>query len=413
MSQDITATLLPASKVDFYVLDNGTEAAAALFTGDWRFARVSMQVTRGGIDAAIATYSQYASPDVLIVETDDISENFITQLGQLANVCSPETDAVIVGPMNDVHLYRSLVGMGVRDYLVRPVTQEDLVKVIAKAIIDKRGLSGARLVTVSGAKGGVGCTTIAQILAWSISDACRQKTMLMDAAGSPGSLGIAYGIEPATTFAEAVRIGLGGTDDDMKRIVQSAGDQLSLLVCGGEPMLTESPDAESFEALVNRIMQKYPVVVLDLSGSSPAVHKRMVVRANSVVVVSTAMLPSLRNSRTLLNDIKNMRAGLKDIDVVINMIGIAQSEEVAAKDIKTALDLEPIAKIPFAPKIFGGGEASGKPVGQNKAAADIMKQIETLARRVAVANPTAKETDDGSGGKKDSPLGFLKKITGK
>src|SRR5688572_19523640 len=121
MSQDITATLLPASRVDFYTLDDATAATAGHLTSDWRFARVAIHVTRGGIDAAVAAYSQYASPDMIIVETNDISENFIGQLGQLAGVCAAGTDAVIVGPMNDVHLYRNLVGMGVRDYLVRPV----------------------------------------------------------------------------------------------------------------------------------------------------------------------------------------------------------------------------------------------------------------------------------------------------
>jgi pilus assembly protein CpaE len=408
MTQDITATLLPTSRVDFYVLDDGTAATAGKLPDDWRFARVTTHVTRGGIDAAIANYAQYASPDMIIIETNDISENFIAQLGQLAGVCAAGTDAVIVGPMNDVHLYRNLVGMGVRDYLVRPVAEDDLVKIIAKSITDKHGLSGSRLVAVLGAKGGVGATTVAQVLAWSMAERLKQKVMLMDAAGSSGSLGIALGAEPASSFTEAVRIGASGSEDDMKRVIQSVSDQLSLLVCGGDPILTDSPDADSVEALVNRIMQKYPVVVLDLSGAAQGVQKRILTRASNTVIVTTPLLPSLRNCRSLLNELKNLRVGFKEFDVVINKKGMAGSDEIADKDIKAALDLEPSAKIAYAPKVFAGGEISGKPVGQNKAAAEVIKPLEALAQRIV---GVAESKEDG--GKKDVAKGFLKMLKGK
>lgn len=403
---DITTSLLPASRVDFFVLDEGTEKTAKQLSSDWRFARVGVQVMQGGIETAIATYGQQASPEIILIETNDISENFIAQLGQLAGVCAEGTDAVIIGPMNDVHLYRSLVGMGVRDYLVRPVPEPDLVAVIAKALVAKRGLAGARLVTVIGTKGGVGTTTIAQALGWSIAEDFKQKTMLMDAAGSSGALGIAYGMEPMAPLTEAVRIGASGTEDDVKRIIQPATEHLSLLVCGGEPMLTDSPDVDGFETLVNRVMQKYPVVVLDLSGTSSGIQKRMIARAAHIVMVTSPLLPSLRNCRTLLNEVRHIRSGVNEIDIVLNMRGLAGADEVAAKDIKTALERDPAAVIPYAPKIFTHGETLGKPVGQNKAAAEIMKSLAHIAGRASgVEAPVSGDTKKDGG-----PQGLLKKL---
>ena len=408
MSQDITASLLPSSRVDFFALDEGTAGTARKLGEDWRFARVDVQVTEGGIEAAIAAYGESGSPEMIIIETNDISDNFIAQLGELAGVCSEGTDAVIIGPMNDVHLYRSLVGMGVRDYLVRPVSEDDLVNVIAKALVDKRGLSGARLVAVTGTKGGVGTTTVAQLLAASIADGLKQKTILMDAAGSSGSLGIAYALEPAAPFAEAVRLGAAGTEDDMKRIVQHASENLSLLVCGGEPILADSPGADEVETLVDRIMQKYPFVVMDLSGASPAVQKRMISRAAHIILVSTPLLPALRNCRTLLNEVRHLRSGADDMDIVINMTGMASGEEVSEKDIKLALDFDPRTRIAFAPKVFNGSEATGKPAAVNKAAGDVMKMILQLAVRAAGVEP-----EEGEDGKKDSGKGGFLKMLGK
>lgn len=403
MAADATSILLPASRVDFFALNEGTAATAQKLAADWRFARVGIQVNNSGIESAVAHYAQTPSPELIIIETDDISDHFIQQLGGLAGVCAPGTDAVIIGPTNDVHLYRSLIGMGVRDYLVRPVAEKDLVNVISKALVEKRGLAGARLIAVVGGKGGVGATAVSQVLAWISADTLKQKTLLMDLAGSNSTLGISYGVEPSTSFSEAVRIGASGSEDDMKRIVQHMGENLSLLVCGGEPILNARPDADGVETLVSRLLQKYPVVVMDLSGASRAVQKRILGLAASVVLVTTPILSALRNTRTYMGEIKSVRTNLKDVALVVNMTGMAGSEEVPYKDIQAALDMEPAAKIPFAPKIFLGSEASGKPVGQDKAAADILKALLPVAAKAAA---TEVKEDDA---KKDDLFASLKK----
>ena len=410
MSQeDITSVLLPASRVDFFALDDGTAERAQQLSADWRFARVVLQIERTGIEGAIARYAQTASPELIIIETNDISDAFIQQLGGLAGVCAEGTDAVVIGPKNDVHLYRSLVEMGIKDYLVRPVSEEDMVKVIARTLVEKRGLSGSRLITVIGSKGGVGTTAVSQIVAWNLSETLKQKTMLMDVAGSSGSIGISFGLEPSATLTEVVRLGTAGTEDDLKRVSQSVTDHLSILVCGGEPMLTDNVDPDSAEALVNRLMQKYPVVAADLSRAAPAVQKRLLSRSAEIVVVTTPMLAALRNTRTLLGEIKAMKSHIKDVDLVVNMQGMAPSEELSVKDIKTALGIDPTATIAYLPKVFAGSEATGKPIGQNKSAAAIMDSLMSIAEKgSAVENKAV-----GADAKKDGTPGFLKKILGK
>lgn len=411
MSQeDITSVLLPASSVDFYAADDTTAALAQKLSADWRFARVAIRTERADIAAAVAHYSGTPSPELIVIETNDISDGFIQQLGALAGVCAEGTDAVIIGPKNDVHLYRSLVEMGVKDYLVRPVSDVDMVKVIARTLIEKRGMSGSRLVAVIGSKGGVGTTAISQILAWNSADKLKQKTMLLDAAGSAGSLGISFGVEPATTRLEAVRIGSSGSEDDMKRICQMVSENLSVLICGGDTIFADSPDADSMEQLVNRLMQKNPVVVMDLSGASPSVQKRILARASQVVLVTTPMLSALRNTRTLLNELKTIRAQLKEVDLVINRQGMAPTEEVPAADIESALGMKPSAVIQHLPKIFAASETTGKPVGQNALASKVIEALMPVTVKA-----TAVEYKGGStgGAKESGVMGLIKKTLGK
>jgi len=409
--EDITSILLPSSHVDFYLLDDSTAALAQKLTEDWRFARVGMKIERAGIDAAINHYRETAAPELVVIETNDIGEAFIEQLGGLASVCAEGTDAVIIGPSNDVHLYRSLVGMGVRDYLVRPVSEEDMAKVIARTLIDKRGLSGSRLVAVMGSKGGVGATSVAQILAWNIAESLKQKTMLMDVAGSAGSIGIAHGLEPSTTLIEAVRLGGAGTDDDMNRIYQSVSEHLFALVCGGEPILMDPSDSDEIETLVSRVMLKFPVVVVDLSHATRPVQKRLMERAVRIVMVTTPTLSALRNVRTLLGEIKTLKAHLKEVDLVVNMRGMASSEEVPAREIKNALSLgiEPSATLPYMPKIFATSEATGKSVGQNKSAGCVIEPLMRIAEKASAIECKGIVDKD----EKDTLMSFIKKTLGK
>jgi pilus assembly protein CpaE len=355
---------------------------------------VEVEIVDGGMEAAIERYSAAASPELILIETNDISENFTAQLEALAGVCAEGTDAVVIGPTNDVHLYRSLVGMGVRDYLVRPISDEDLVAVVAKSLVEKRGLSGSRLVAVMGAKGGVGTSVMAQSLAWLVAENLGQKTLLLDGAGARGTTGVAFGIEPSIGFGEAVRVGQSGSEDDLKRIIQSATDHLFMMVFGNEPLLAESPDADNVEALLDRVMKTYPVVVMDLSGASPAVQKRIMARAAEVIIVSTPHLTALRNGRALVNEVKHLRNGLTAVDFIINKQSMPAVDEVPVADIKNLLGIEPAARIAYAPKIFMSAEMTGKPVGSTKS--DVLKDLLPLAKKAAgLAGASTAKKDDG------------------
>jgi pilus assembly protein CpaE len=394
MSDDITSILLPNARIVVFALDAGTSATAKKLADDWRFARVEVEIVDGGMEAAIERYSAAASPELILIETNDISENFTAQLEALAGVCAEGTDAVVIGPTNDVHLYRSLVGMGVRDYLVRPISDEDLVAVVAKSLVEKRGLSGSRLVAVMGAKGGVGTSVMAQSLAWLVAENLGQKTLLLDGAGARGTTGVAFGIEPSIGFGEAVRVGQSGSEDDLKRIIQSATDHLFMMVFGNEPLLAESPDADNVEALLDRVMKTYPVVVMDLSGASPAVQKRIMARAAEVIIVSTPHLTALRNGRALVNEVKHLRNGLTAVDFIINKQSMPAVDEVPVADIKNLLGIEPAARIAYAPKIFMSAEMTGKPVGSTKS--DVLKDLLPLAKKAAgLAGASTAKKDDG------------------
>ena len=404
-----TSILLPSSGVTVYSKDKETLEAARQIENDWRFARVKIQVEEGDIRTAIAAYKEFASPDLVIVQTDTIDDSLTGHLEELAGNCSADTAAIVIGPVNDVYLYRKLIEMGVSDYLVRPTSAPVLAGVIAKTLIERLGVTGSRLIAFIGSKGGVGASALAQAAAWGVSDILGQKTMLFDASGGWSSLSVGMGFEPSTTLAEAARAASNDDEESLKRMLFKASDKLSVLASGGDVMMEQPLEPEHLEKLIDMLMVKYPVLIADLSNSAPNLVRTVMARAHQIVVVSTPNLGSLRLARSLIHEIKDLRGGKDDgIDMVINMQGMAPANEVSKSDIEAAMEFKISTIIPFAAKSFMGMESQSKKLSADKDGDLIVTThvLPVVQKSLSVQAPVAVEAagDEGFIG------GLLKKL---
>lgn len=393
-----TNILLPEATVNIFVRDKETLDSARALDDDWRFARVNVSVVEGDVETAIQSYQEAKSPELVIIETDTTDDSFIDRLGELSSHCSENTNAVIVGPVNDVTLYRNLTSMGVSDYLVKPVPLDTMSEIIAQTLIQNLGTTGSRLIAVAGAKGGVGTSSLTQALAWGLSEKLNQKTFLMDAAGGWSTLSVGIGFEPVATLQEAVRAAEGNDEDTLKRMFFNAHERLTVLASGSDPMLETSVQAQEYENLINLLMNSYPVVLVDLSGAIPSLKRAVLSRAHEIIVVTTPTLPSLRAARTLMQEIKLVHGGDSSCaDLIVNMSGMVPSKEVPKKDISTALEHTPSETIPFDPKLFIGAENEGKKISGDKSGAEIVDKLLPIAQRVLSGSAKAEDSanDDG------------------
>lgn len=386
MSSDdnsFTSVLLPGSRVTLFTHDAETRATFESLAKDWRFARVEMNVVEGDVNTAISTYETYASPDLVIIQTEEIADSFTDRLEALGSVCVEGTGAIIVGPVNDVNLYRRLVSMGISDYLVKPLKGEALANDIASTLLKKIGATGSRLIAVMGAKGGVGATTMAQALAWVSSDVIGHKTFLMDASGGWSTMSIGLEFEPSTTLAEASRAAAERNEDSLTRMVHNASDKLFVLTTGGDVMLEDAVDPGHYEELLSYLMAIYPAVIVDLSQSPAALQRIVLSRANRVVMVTTPTLPSVRATRTLMQELKDIRGGNANVvDIVVNMQGYSAKNEVSKGQIEQGLDHSLAALVPFDPDLFTRAESQGKKLHQDKDGALITERLQRIVRQV-------------------------------
>jgi pilus assembly protein CpaE len=111
-----------------FVADRATEQVLKSFVLEETMPHTHIAI--GGIDDAIAYLSKVPrSPLFLLVDLHG-STMPLSDLGRLAQVCEPSVQVVALGERNDVGLFRSLLKLGVRDYLVKPLTVELLKRTV-------------------------------------------------------------------------------------------------------------------------------------------------------------------------------------------------------------------------------------------------------------------------------------------
>ena len=115
--------IAPAPRVSVQAFCDTVETAAAVQAAgeDRRLVKAHVKIQMGGATAAVEAYRSSPTPNVIIIETEQRSDEILTRLDQLAEVCDAGTRVVVVGRVNDVTLYRELTKRGVSDYLIAPV----------------------------------------------------------------------------------------------------------------------------------------------------------------------------------------------------------------------------------------------------------------------------------------------------
>lgn len=398
VSQSSLNTLLPPARVHVFSTDEDTADVFLSLQGDWRFGRVAIERYEGGIDTAVEKYATAESPDVLIIQTADISETFQAKLSALAQVCDEHTSALLIGPVNDVQLYRKLTSMGISDYLVTPVSLFVMAEAVARTLLRMLGATGSKLIAVVGAKGGLGVTNMAQLIARTAAEQFKCKTLLMDAAAGQSTLWAQFGTTPTGSLTEASRAAVDKDHDTLSRILVALDETLTFMNTGAEPILDTGSARQMFELMLERMLAQYPLVVVDLSSTTNGIKSSVLGRAQGVFVVTTPMVQSLSLAKTLLGEIRAMRGNdASDIRLVLNKTGEHQNCEVSSKDIAATFGVPVALEVPYQPKLFLRAESEAQQVADYAEGKTLSKSLvphlQNLLHLVPEgANPQADKT---------------------
>lgn len=333
----------------------------------------------GGIAEARAALEQAAAPNLLIVDIDG-SNDPAGDLYALAAFCPPDINVIAVGKRNDLALYRNLIELGLTEYLNKPLT----VAMFERAL--RRGQRAAptnterrqtQLVTLIGARGGVGTTTIATGLAWCITQLHQQTVSAVDLDLHFGNLGLSLDLAPSAGLREVLEYPTRIDSRLLGSAMMDAGTRLRVLAAE-EPLIDQLRAAPAAaDAIVSVLRTDCDFIIVDLPRHLDDMVRRMITLASTSIVVTDLSLSAARDALRLLEFCKLLAPAARHL-VVGNQVGAAHRGETGRAEFERATRITLDHVIPFEASTALATASSGKPLPaalRNSKAAEALRNI--------------------------------------
>ena len=364
--EDQAEHIAPAPRVSVQAFCETVETAAAVQAAgeDRRMSKAHLKIQMGGITAAAEAYSNAPTPNVIIIESVGRGDDVLSGLDSLAEVCDAGTRVVVIGRHNDVLLYRELTRRGVSDYLIAPVGTLDVVRSICGLFSAPDAKPVGRVIAVTGAKGGVGASTVAHNVAFAVAHDLQLDTVVADLDLGFGTAGLDYNQDPTQGIADAVfspdRIDTAFID----RLLSKCTDHLSLLAAPATLERVYDFGEEAFDSIVDSLRATMPCIVLDIPHQWTGWSKRTLIAADEILIVAAPDLANLRNAKNMLDLLRTARPNDRRPSYCLNMVGVPKRPEIKPADFAKALDDQPVAVIPFEPPVFGTAANNGQMIAE-------------------------------------------------
>lgn len=344
--------------------DNGSVMQQV--ASDRRLSRAHVTVHMGGIQAAVQHFSVTPTPNLVLVESGTDHEEIFKGLEELASVCDAGTKVIVIGQVNDIILYRELIRQGVSEYMVGPLTVPQVIDAISTLYVDPGATPIGRSLVFTGVKGGVGSSTLAHNISWCIAERLAHDVTLIDLDLPFGTAGLDFNEDPAQGVADALIAPERLDDQLLDRLLVKCSEHLSLFTSPGVLDRDFELESEAFENVLDTVRATVPCMVVDLPHIWVPWTRHILLTADEIVVTATPDLASLRNTKNLIDLLKQSREFDNPPKLILNQTGVARRPEIPEKEFAEAVGIPVVLSLAFEPQLFGTAANNGQMVADMK-----------------------------------------------
>jgi len=354
---------------------------------------------RDGLEAAQMAVQLH--PDAALIYTDMTGMDGF-QACRMASLAAPQTGCILIAPpdSNNQETWQKAMNSGARGLLTAEATVEELLATVrqAGALTEHMAEPEYQLVTdaskmpvtiaVTGAKGGIGKTTIATNLAICLQKEFPGQVVLVDFLGQYGDVPLFLNMHPPGGLGELMPLDELDADMVQAQLAQHSSGLWILAAPNGNDMSSTEPNirVSHIADLISILRNTYRFVVFDAPPLVGNISSYLLSRCNFVVVVTYLVdLAAIRDTGTLIETLTNSQRPTESIKLVVNRR--SQRNPFSIADLQQTVNHDITAEIPEDSAAVTSALNEGIPLTLKAPSSPVARAIRALSQDIIAELP--------------------------
>lgn len=266
---------------------------------------------REGVDLALKLQPDIVLMDINMPEMDGIAAS------EAISAQAPHIQVVMMSVQGEADYLRRSMLAGAREFLIKPFSGEELVNsihrvhqfaanrrasapppvMIETAVAAPPPQKGAKVITIFGAKGGCGASTVAVNLAMALREETKARVALIDANFEFGDIGVLLNLPATRTIADLVGEKSDLDEEVLDGTLCGHSSTVRILLAPPRPELAELIKTEHLKKIIAFMDKSFDYIIVDLWKSFQETTVFFMDIANIIVIVSTTDIPAIKNAK--------------------------------------------------------------------------------------------------------------------
>jgi len=372
-----------------------------------------------GIEAV--SLAKKTEPEVVVIAVEEPLSRSLQTVEAMADLL-PKSPIIGHSTIRDPNAMRKAMVAGLKDFLPSPVKEEELINSIHTALAQEERrrmrLSGemdepvaaGTVITVFGAKGGIGKTTIATNLSTALVQKTKQSVVVVDLDTRFGDVAILMDIPVERSIADLAIPEEEITREIVEECLYTHNTGVTILPAPIRPTDWRNVHAGHIERTVQLLMQTHDYVVLDTPGTFNDIVARALEMATMVVLICTVDMASLKDTLLAIDMLRSWNFPQDKIKLVVNSTN--EASHVQPNEIRRMLGRDVFWTVPYDRHISAATQL-GMPVVVAKPQAKAAESLTALAFALSgVRQSRESGHPERDRGKDAAKSGFLSRILG-
>ncbi len=364
----------------------------------------------GGYGIEAVSLAKGAEPDVVVIAVEEPLIRALQTVEAMADLL-PQSPIIAYSTIQDPESMRKAMLAGIKDYLVAPVKEEELINSIHQVLAQEERrrarisgemeepLAAGTVMTVFGAKGGIGKTTIATNLATALVQKTNQSVVIVDLDTRFGDVAILMDIPVERSIADLAMPEEEITKEILQDCLYTHNTGVAILPAPIRPTDWRNVHAGHIERVIQLLTQTYDYVILDTPGTFNDIVARALELATMVVLIATVDMASLKDTLLAIDMLRSWNFPQEKIKLVINATN--EATNVQPQEVRRMLGREVFWSVPYDRNISTATQL-GMPVvvakPQSKAAESMVEMAYALSGVRQQQSAKQKEISHRGGG---------------